>query len=197
MNTSVKRIFGVAGLAALVLVVAWYLAAFSPQAHDLSKAHKAHNAAEQKISQLQGQVTQLNALKSQIPADQAALSVLDAAIPSSPQLDSTLRQLHAAAESSGVTLSQISPSTPTANTATSTQSSTSSTQGSSSSTSGSSAPSSITLQMTADGSYPQITNFMTQLSSMPRTVVVTSLNISGTGSQLTAQITANIFYTGA
>ncbi len=31
---------------------------------------------------------------------------------------------------------------------------------------------------------------------MPRTVVVTSLTISGT-TQLTAQVSANIFYTGA
>jgi Tfp pilus assembly protein PilO len=191
MNTSVKRIFGVAGVAALVLVMAWYLALFSPQGRDLSKAHKAHAAAEQKISQLQGQVTQLNALKSQIPADRAALSVLDAAIPSSPQLDNALRQLHAAAASSGVTLSQVSPTTPTTNSASSSQTS------STSSASGSSAGSSITLTMTAGGSYPQITGFLTQLSSMPRTVVVTSVNLSGTGAQLTAQISANIFYTGA
>jgi Tfp pilus assembly protein PilO len=191
MNTSVKRIFGVAVLAALVLVVGWYLAAFSPQARDLSKAHKAHAAAEQQISKLQGQVTQLNALKSQIPADQAALSVLDAAVPSSPQLDSTLRQLHAAADSSGVTLSAVSPSAPAATTTSSGQSS------SSSSAQAASGTPSIALSLSASGSYPQITSFLTQLSSMPRTVVVTSVNISGSAAALTAAITANIFYTGA
>ncbi len=53
-----------------MIVLAWYLALFSPQARDLSKAHKAHAAAEQKVSQLQGQVVQLDALKSQIPGRQ-------------------------------------------------------------------------------------------------------------------------------
>jgi Tfp pilus assembly protein PilO len=182
MNTSMKRIFGVAGLAALVLVVAWYLAVFSPQARDLSKAHKNHAAAEQKISQLQGQVVQLNALKAEIPADKAALSTLNAAVPNSPQLDDALRQLHAAAASSGVTLSSVSPSAPATNSAGTTQKSSSPL---------------ITLSMSASGSYAQITTFLTQLATMPRTVVVTSLNIAGTGDHLTAQITANIFYTGA
>jgi Tfp pilus assembly protein PilO len=194
MNTSVKRILGVAGLAALVLVVGWYLALFSPQSREISKAHKAHTAAVQKISQLQGQVVQLNALKSQIPAETAALAALNAAIPATPQLDSTLRQLHSAADSSGVVLSMVSPSAPAASSASSARSAGSSS--SSSSGQQSSGTPSITLSMGASGSYPQITNFLTQLSSMPRTVVVSSLNIAGTGAQLTAQITANIFYTG-
>lgn len=191
MNTSVKRIFGLGGLAALVIVLAWYLAIFSPQARDLSKAHKAHAAAEQKISQLQGQVVQLNALKSQIPADKAALAVLNAAVPESPQLDSTLRQLHAAAASSGISLSMVSPSAPTTNTASTAQSSSATTAQKSSGVSP------ITLTMSGSGSYAQTTSFLTRLSAMQRTVVVTSLNIAGSGAALTAQITANIFYTGA
>jgi Tfp pilus assembly protein PilO len=183
MNASVKRIFGLAGLAALVLVVAWYLAVFSPQARNLSKAHKAHTAAEQKISQLQGQLVQLNALKAQIPADKAALSTLDAAVPSSPQLDSTLRQIQQAASASGVSLSSLSPSAPI-------------TTGSTTAPKTSSTPS-IVLTMSATGSYSEIAGYLTQLAGMPRTVVVTGLNIAGTGAGLTAQITANIFYTGA
>jgi Tfp pilus assembly protein PilO len=198
MNTSLKRIFGVGGIAALVILLAWYLAVFSPQARDLSKAHKAHAAAEQRISQLQGQVVQLNALKSQIPADQAALAVLNAAVPDSPQLDSTLRQLHDAADSSGISLSTVSPSAPTNTASTGQTSSGSTAQTSSGSTAQrSSGVSSISLTMSGSGSYSQVTSFLTQLSSMPRTVVVTGLNLSGTGGQLTAQITANMFYTGA
>jgi Tfp pilus assembly protein PilO len=182
MNTSIKRIGGVAAAAAVVVLVIWYFALFRPQSHDLSTAHKAHAAAEQKVSQLRNQVTQLNALKADIPADKAALSVLDAAVPSSPQLDTTLNQLHTEAIASGVSLSAVSPSAPQTTAS-----------GSSSATAG--APS-ITLTMSANGSYAQIMSFLSGLASMPRAVVVTGLNISGT-SQLTAQITANIFYTGA
>ena len=181
MNTTIKRIGAVAGVVAVVLVAVWYLALFSPQAHDLSKAHKSHAAAEQKITQLQSQVVQLNALKAQIPADKAALAVLNAAVPAQPQLDSTLRQLHAQAIASGVTLSTVNPSVPAT---------------SSSSTPKSSGTPSIALTMSASGGYPQLMSFLSGLANMPRTVVVTSLSISGT-SQLTAQISANIFYTGA
>ena len=183
MNTTMKRIGIVAGLAALVLVVGWYLTLFSPQARDLSKAHKAHTAAEQKISQLQNQVVQLNALKSQIPADEAALSVLNAAVPRTPQLDTALQQLHTAAVTSGVNLSTVSPSSPTTSSTNTAQKS--------------SGTPSITLTMSASGSYPQLTSFLAELATMHRTVVVTSLTIAGTGTQLTAQVTANIFYTGA
>jgi Tfp pilus assembly protein PilO len=184
MNTTIKRIGAVAAGAALLVVVVWYLALFSPQAHKLSAAHKDHAAAEQKVSQLQGQLVQLNALKARIPADKAALSVLDAAVPSSPQLDSTLTQLHAVATSSGVNLSELSPTPPPATAATGTQQASGST--------------SISLSMTASGSYPQLMTFLNGLASMPRVLVVTGMNIStGTAGQLSAQITANIFYTGA
>jgi Tfp pilus assembly protein PilO len=183
MNTAMKRIGVVAGLAALVILVAWYLALFSPQARDLSKAHKDHAAAEQRISQLQSQVVQLNALRAQIPADKAALSVLNAAVPSTPQLDNALRQLQSAATGSGVTLTTVGPSAP----ATSSTSSAQKTSGTPS----------ITLNLSASGSYQQLTSFLSRLAAMPRTLVVTTLNIAGTASQLNAQITANIFYTGA
>ncbi len=190
MNTSMKRIGGIAAAAAVVVLVIWYFALFRPETRDLSAAHKAHATAELKVSQLRNQVTQLDALKADIPADKAALSVLDAAVPSSPQLDTTLNQLHTVATASGVTLSAVSPSAPAA---TPSGGSSSTASGSSPSTSGTP---SIGLTMSAGGSYAQIMSFLSGLASMPRTVVVTSLSISGT-SQLTAQITANIFYTGA
>jgi Tfp pilus assembly protein PilO len=180
INTSSKRIFAVAGLAAVVLLIGWYLALFHPETQHLSAAHKAHVAAEAKINSLQGQVVQLNALKAQIPADKAALAVLEGNVPNGPQLDSALRDLHAEATGSGVSLSSVSPSAP-------------STSSSSQVTSGTQY---ISLSMNASGSYGQLMQFLTGLETMPRTVVVTSLNISGT-SKLTAQIAANIYYTGA
>jgi type IV pilus assembly protein PilO len=185
MNSTIKRIGLVAAGAALFVVVAWYFAFFSPQARNLSAAHKDHAAAEQKVSQLQNQLVQLDALKAQIPADQAALSVLNAAVPPSPQLDSTLIQLHTVATTSGVSLSSVSPSAPPTTASSAQQSS---------STQQSGSPD-ITLTMSASGSYQQLMTFLTGLASMPRVVVVTSVNITGT-SQLTAQIIANIFYTG-
>jgi Tfp pilus assembly protein PilO len=196
MNTSIKRIGAVAGAAALLVLIVWYFALFRPQSRDLAAAHKAHAAAEQKVSQLHNQVTQLDSLKSEIPADKAALSVLDAAVPSSPELDSTLIQLHTVATASGVTLSAVSPSAPPAKTASGSSSTASSSSGASGGTASPSGSPSISLTMSASGSYAQIMSFLSGLAGMPRTVVVTSLNIAGT-SQLTAQITANIFYTGA
>lgn len=195
MNTSIKRISAVAAIAGVVLVAVWYLALFGPQSRNLSAAHKAHAAAEQKVSQLRNQVVQLDALKAQIPADKAALSVLQAAVPDNPQLDDALRQLHAVATGSGVSLASVSPSTPTANSSTS-SSSTSSSSSSSSSQQASTTPS-ITLTMTGSGSYAQLMSFLSGLDSMPRTVVVTSVELAGGSNDVTGQFTANIFYTGA
>jgi Tfp pilus assembly protein PilO len=187
MNTATRRISIVALAAALVIVAVWYLALFSPQSKKLASAHKAQAAAEQQVTQLQGQVTQLEALQKQIPADQKRFSALSAAIPDNAQLDSALRDLHSAAVSSGATLSSVTPSAPSTGAAGSTTTPAASQSG---------AVPSITLAMTASGDYGQLRSFLSNLYSMQRTLVINQLAIAGTGNQLSASISAEIFYAG-
>ena len=183
MSHSTRRIATLAGAAALVLVLVWYVAVFRPQSAHLSAAHKAYAAAEQQIGQLHSQVASLQALERQIPADKARLAVLDQAVPASADLRDVLNQLHTLATGTGCELTTVNPSQ--------------STSGSSSSSSSGSSPShSITLSMTTTGNYAQLTSFLTGLARMPRSVVVDTVTISpGAGSQLAMTLSSRIFYT--
>jgi Tfp pilus assembly protein PilO len=183
--TTTRKIVAIAAAGAVALVLIWYVALVRPQAHHLAAAHKAHAAAEQKIATLDAQLAGLRALVKQIPADRARLGAYTAAVPNTPSLDTALNQLQEAAASARVTLSNVSPSTPA-----------SATGGASSSAQAAGGPA-ITLGLTAAGSYPALTNFLRATASMPRAVVVDSLSLAGQGSQLSANITARIFYSGA
>jgi Tfp pilus assembly protein PilO len=179
MTTTIRRIAAVAAAAALVLVGLWYVALFHPATQKLASAHRAEIAAGQKTSQLNGQIGQLQVLQKQIPLDTAKLATLQAAIPANPSLATALVQLHQAATNSGATLSSVGPSAPT---------------GPSTSGAQASGPPFITLSLIASGSYSQLRAFLAQLASMPRTLVVDSLDITGGGSKLSANIGARIFY---
>ncbi len=189
MMTSTRRIVVVAAASAVVLILIWYMALMRPQAHDLATAHKAHAAAEQKIDSLDSQIASLQALVKQVPADRVRLQALHAALPDTPSLDSALDQLHQAAASAGVTISAVSPSTPTSTTA-----------GKSASTSSSQmlpGGPAITLGVTAAGSYPALMTFLRAMDGMPRALTIDSLSLaSGAGPELSADISARVFYAG-
>jgi Tfp pilus assembly protein PilO len=51
--------------------------------------------------------------------------------------------------------------------------------------------------MTATGSYQALTNFLRAIATMSRALTVDSLSLAAGGSQLSANISARIFYTGA
>lgn len=178
MTTSTKRLAGVTAAAAAILVIAWYLVVFSPQSHKLTLAHRTYAAAEVQASGLQTQVAQLNALVRQVPKDTQELAQFSTAVPDNPRLDDAVREIQQAATAAGVSLSSLSPAAPTAQ---------------SSSTSGTPA---ISVNMSVTGGYSQLMAFLSNLTKMPRTLVVTAVNISGTGNILSAQINSQIFYAG-
>lgn len=183
MNEVTKRIGLAAGAAALVVIIAWYFLLFGPESKELSSAHHAHAAAEAQAVSLQQQVTQLQALEKQVPADDKELARLTAAVPDNPELNQALDELHAAAVLSRAQLVDISPNTPS-----------SQATGGSSSSSQSGTPS-ITVTLTVNGSYPRLMAFLHELWLIPRTVVVDNLSLSGSN-PLTASIGARIFYAG-
>lgn len=180
MNTSTKRISGVTAAAAIVLLAIWYVALFHPETKQLTSAHRAHAAAEQQISSLQSQVSQLQVIERQIPADKKKYAVLTKALPDTPQLNTVLRQLHQAAVTSGAFLSSVNPTAPAAV----------------ASGSGPSGGVSLQVQMSATGSYAQLMRFLSLLATMPRVLVVDHLTLSGSTSQMTANMQARIFYAG-
>jgi type IV pilus assembly protein PilO len=188
MNSPTTRIGIAAGIAAVVLAAAWYIALFRPESHHLKAAHAAHAAAEAQVKTLDAQVTQLKALEKQIPQDRARLQVLKAAVPDTPDLPDALGQLHNAATQSGVTLSSVSPTPPPIVAPASAQSA----AGGQPPAVG---PQAISLTLSATGTYAQMMAFMRQLDTIARTVVINTVSLSsGTVGALTANFTTQIFY---
>jgi type IV pilus assembly protein PilO len=180
MITANRRIPMIAGAAALLILVAWYFLVWTPQTKHLASAHKAQVAAEQKISQLQEQQTQLQGLVKQIPSDTARFAQLEQALPDNPQLDQTLNQLQQAAVQSGVTLTSVSPNI----------------QSASSGGTQTSAIPTVTLNMSFRGGTDQVEGFVSALNQLPRTFVVDRIAITNAGTQTTGNVVARIFYAG-
>lgn len=186
LNSTTQRIAVATAGVGLLLVVVWYLLLWSPQGHKLAAARQAHAAADAKISQLHTQISGLQALEREIPADKLKLAQYTSAVPNSPQLAEALHQIQAVASSAGVTMSAISPSSnPTTGAASSAQAA-------------SSVPA-LAFTISASGSYQQLMTYLSSLDQMPRTLMVRSLSLtggSGPNQSLSASISADVFYAG-
>lgn len=186
LDTTTQRIGLVTLGTAILLTVVWYFALWSPQGHALTKARQAHAAANAKVSQLHGQVSSLQALEKEIPSDRAKLIQYTAAVPDGPELASAIDQIQSAAASSHVTLSSIGPSgAPSAKTST---------------TQTTSGAQQLAVSLSATGTYPEMTSFITALDNMKRTLVITNISLSGSNaggqSSISASISSYIFYAG-
>ena len=183
MTLDTRRIPMFAGVAALILVIAWYFLLWAPETKSLQAAHKAHAAAEQQIGQLQSQVGQLQGWVRQIPADNARFAQLQTELPDNPQIDQALNLIHQAAVASGVTVSSLAPSAPAG------------AAGGTAKASTGGAPS-ISLNMAVQGGAGQVKSFLAALQTLPRTLVIDRVSLSGTGNTTNASISARIFYAG-
>jgi len=182
MSTSTKRMAALVALAVVVLAGAWYVALYRPMTHQLSAAKASYSKAEAKVSQLEGQYQALQALVRRLGADKAALAKLEQAVPDNPDLADALSQLQQVAQSTGVQLSQVGPSAPVVPTAGS---------------SGATSLPSVTLSLSASGTYAQTKAFLAALDQMPRTVVVNHLSMASNGPNLNTTLSAEIFYSQA
>ena len=158
---------------------------FSPQQKNIQKAHKANAAATQKVDQLQSQASQLRFLVKEIPADNARFAQLEGSLPDNPQFDQALNLLHQAAVQTGVTVANVTPSSPVG----------ASTSGSSTSASTGGGVPAISLTMSIQGSPQQTGAFLSALYALPRTVVVDRISETG-GPGGSLSLSARIFYDG-
>lgn len=180
MNT--KFLGAVAGVVA-VLVVAWFLLLWKPVGHRMTTTRATEAQAVQTLNSLRLRVQTLRIEEAKAPEQRAALRRLDAAIPSSPQLSSALRQIAQVATKSGATVSQVTPSAP-------------------STTAPSGGPVALPLSIAAAGSYDQLTTFVNRLETLPRLFVLSSINLSRGGgatssSGMTLALQLDMFYAPA
>jgi Tfp pilus assembly protein PilO len=197
---TLKRIGGVTAAAAIVLIAVWYLSLLRPQQHKLAAANRQYAAAAKSASQLQQQVTSLQALERRVPADTARLKSLDAALPHTEDLQEVFTQLDQAATTSGVHLTAVSPSAPTSVSASSSSAAGSSSAGSSSAGSVASAVSGtqqVGVTVTLTGTYSATMTFMNDLDHMSRVVVIDGASFSpAPGGSIGTTLTTRIFYAG-
>jgi Tfp pilus assembly protein PilO len=181
---SMQRIAAVTAAVAVLMVAIWYMALIRPQGQHLKSAKADYATAEQQITKLDSQIVTLEAYAKQRPADLAKLASLNGQIPTAPDVSGIAVQLHLLASASGVQLTMLSPTSPYG-----------STPAPASGGQTSSPIRSIALSMTATGSYPQMSAFLSGLEHLPRDVVVDSVNIgSGSTGGLNANLTARTFF---
>lgn len=184
--TAYRRIPVIAGAAALFLIVVWYFLLWAPQTKSLHTAQKAYAAAEQKIADYKQQKAQLEALKKQIPQDNAKFAQLQAELPDNPQLDQAVRLIHDAASQSGIVVATLNPSTPAGSVS----------SGSGQASTATAGGPSITLTISFTGQFEQVKNFLRALDNLQRTVVIDKVSIGGDKDPVAGSLTARIFYEG-
>jgi Tfp pilus assembly protein PilO len=170
-----------AGVAVLVVVV-WYAAIYSPKNHDLTTAHDDLASARSQQQSLQAQLSNLRGLEANRAKQQATLQKLSAAVPTTPDLAGFILQANDIATQAGVNWLQVSPSLPAAATG--------------------GGPTTINLTMQLEGGFFQVYDYLNRLEDLQRLVVVDAVNINTKGGDtggsttdptLTMAVTARMF----
>ncbi len=162
----------IAGLVAVAILGAWYIALWKPATHSVNAARQQLATAnnDQFVASLQR--SNLLAKEKQLPAESAVAATLDQAAPATPDIPGLIDQVTAVAAASGVTWQSES-----------TQGTAGSTSTPSASTSASSAPpggmTSLTLSLSVTGTYNQLLDFVSRLQAAPRLIKVTSMDLTG------------------
>jgi Tfp pilus assembly protein PilO len=180
-----RRVILIAVAAAVVVSGIWYMTLWSPQQNALGAAHQRTTAAEQQASDLGLKVHGLEVARKDMPAKQAQLDILRAAIPDQPQLDQMIATVNNAAIASGVDLTALAPAQPPV-------------------TGGPGAnpprvvggPTELNLSMSISGTYFQLTDFVNRLNAAPRLVVVDTLSLAGTAdksAKMSSALSAKMF----
>lgn len=172
-----QRKIMIGAVVALVIILIWFVAIFNPEGHKLASVNGSVQSAQTEQTELQARLAQLKRYSSESTALQALGAKLDAAVPSTDDVYNYVTVISDAANSTGVKVSSINPSTPT--------------------TQGSLAVIPVTISVT--GTYSQILHFLDALYSLPRLTVIYQVSLSGggsgsnRGSVLTASFSASIF----
>jgi Tfp pilus assembly protein PilO len=174
MNRRVVLIgFGAAG----ALLVLWFLLLWGPQGGRLDDAEERRAAAESENSALEIRLARLEEAQGRAPQLLADLEALRAAVPDDPGLAQFILDANEIAERAGVDFLSISPGVP-----------------SPSLTGG---PPVISLQITVNGGYFAVLDYLDRLDGLSRIVVVDSLNLTPANVngqiELGVQLTARMF----
>lgn len=101
-------------VAALLVVVLFYVLAFQPQRDRVAEIEDEIAAEQTQQTQLTNEINRLRSVREQAPEVEAELAAAEAVVPRDAALPSALRQLQLAADESGTVLQTVSTSRPAA-----------------------------------------------------------------------------------
>lgn len=166
----------------LIVVLYWFLL-FQPASDEIDELRAQTEQLESQAAQLEARVAELREVRDAAVEEEALLVAAEAIIPSEPALPAVLRQMQQAADDSGLLLSSVTSSRPTAFDA-------------------EDAPPNLSvISVTADleGSYFQVVDFLRRLEDptiSPRGISFRSLTASGEPAEhpvLQVSLSADLF----
>lgn len=164
--------------AGLVVVAAWFLLLWAPRGADLDDARDREAAAEDRASQLEVRLAQLEDADRRRPELLADGQRLAAAVPAAAELAEFLLAADRAAEEAHVEFVSVAPSPAVA-----------------AATGG---PTEIPLAIEVGGDYFSVLDYLDRMLALPRLVVLDTVDVSasGEGAELALSITGRMFSTG-
>ena len=169
--------YGGAALAAVLVLVAGYFLLVAPARSNADEVTAAAQAQEDANRALQARIDGLKAQYKDLPELQKDLAALQTHLPTTPQMPALLRSLSTAAAKSGVVLVSVTPANPTAL----------STNGQAAgpiTSANTGAPGSVSdypVAIAIQGNFANVKLFMASLEALPRSVLVTGLNVTRAG----------------
>jgi Tfp pilus assembly protein PilO len=170
-----------AGAALVVVVLTWYMLLWGPQKGRADDADARREVAAGTNMQLEANVARLQAGQAALPGLEADLGTLRTAVPDTPNLAQFILDANDAAMASGVDFLSIAPTPPTEN-------------------ADPLLPPAVGLNISVNGGYFQVRDYLNRLNDLPRLVVVDTVALTpsetATGTQrLAAGLTARMFTT--
>jgi Tfp pilus assembly protein PilO len=152
---------------AVVLLLIWYFALFSPTSKDLSDTRAKVASTKSANAQLQDTVRRLKELSANAAQQAATLQRLRAAVPQNPDLGQFILQANDLATAAGIDWLSIAPSPPTAS-------------------AGAGPKSTIALSMQVSGGFFEVLDYLNRLEKLDRLVIVDTINVSSGGNSSAA-----------
>jgi Tfp pilus assembly protein PilO len=170
-----------AGVALVVVVLAWYMLLWGPQGGRADDADARREVAAGTNMGLEANVARLQAGQAALPGLQADLETLRSAVPDTPNLAQFILDANDAATASGVDFLSIAPTPPAAN-------------------ADPLLSPAVGLNISVNGGYFQVRDYLNRLNDLPRLVVVDTVALTpgetASGAlRLAASLSARMFTT--
>jgi Tfp pilus assembly protein PilO len=189
---SIKNRFVAVGLLTVIAVLGWFGLAFRPAQSRLNELNSNVSAKQSEVAGLRAQLERLIGLKRNETKVRVQAARMATALPSAPNVPDFIIQLQNAANAAGIDFLSISPSLPALPADAAGTIPPPATTQSSSTQSGTAAPAqpappstplrSISVQITADGSFFEIEQFILKMEHLARALRIDDLSLN-TGGQ--------------